>query len=145
MQNTARRQIWTDTPVARFSLGDVARKLDVPIVIATFSDASSVRNHSTYGLDFGMNWAEFAAAIDLLFLPGAGFVPNVEVHPTLAKWAASLVAKDIRFLAGTPLCDFDGWRIGSIAVLANQKHVARKGIAMRELATLGREFVGVAR
>jgi hypothetical protein len=59
--------------------------------------------------------------------------------------AAPLITNNIRFLAAATLCDFDCWRIGSIAALASQQHVARKGIAMRELAALGREFVGIAR
>ena len=145
MQSLARRPADLNTSVARFSLGEIARKLNVPVVIATYSDVSKVRNHSTFGLDFGVNWAEFAAGVDLLCVSGAAVVPNVECHPELGKWSASLVAADIRFLAATPLSDFDGWRIGSIAVLASQQHVARKGINIRELAALGREFVGAGR
>lgn len=145
MQNLAQRASTTPMSLARFSLGDIARKLDVPVVIATFSDVSQLRNHSTFGLDFDVNWSEFAAAIDLLCGAGATVIPNVESHPELGKWAAPLIANNIRFLAATPLCDFDGWRIGSIAALASQQHVARKGIAMRELAALGREFVGIGR
>jgi hypothetical protein len=144
MQSLALRPAHIEKSIVRFSLGEIARKLDVPVVIATYSDVSRVRNHSTFGLDFSVNWSEFAAAIDRLCEPGATVVSNVECHSELSKWTKSLVAADIRFLAGTPLCDFDGWRIGSIAVLASQKHVARKGIAMRELAVLGREFVGIA-
>lgn len=145
MQNQAQRLATMPVTSTRFSLGEIARKLDVPVIVATFSDVSTIRNHSTFGLDFDVNWSEFAAAIDLLCGAGATVIPNVESHPELGKWAAPLIANNIRFLAATPLCDFDGWRIGSIAALASQQHVARKGIAMRELAALGREFVGIGR
>lgn len=144
MQNLARRPVDMGKSAPRFSLADIARKLDVPVVIVTFSDVSRIRNHSTFGLDFAVNWSEFAAAIDHLCGQRATVIPNVENHDELGKWTAPLVAANIRFLAGTPLYDFDGWRVGSIAALASQQHVARKGIAMRELAALGREFVGIA-
>ena len=130
---------------SRLSLSDIASRLQVPVVVACYRNPSDIANHSTFGLDFGVNWAEFAAAIDLVCADNATIVPNVEGHPELSKWTASLVAKNIRFFAGTPLRDFDGWRIGSIAVVASQQHVACQGIAMRELGELGREFIGCTR
>lgn len=147
MQSAAHRHAIierTERVKSRLSLSDIARRLQVPVVVACYRNPGNVFNHSTFGLDFGVNWAEFAAAIDLACADRATIVPNVEGHPELGKWTASLVAKNIRFLAGTPLCDSGGWRIGSIAVVASQQHVACNGIAMRELRELGREFSGVA-
>lgn len=143
MQSAALHQAAIEPARLRHSLSDIARLLDVPVVIATYSDITNVRNYSTFGLDFGVNWSGFAAAVDTQCGNGATIIPNVETHPELGPWSAALVAKNIRFFAGMPLCDFDGWRIGSIAVLAAQNEVARKGIPIRRLGELGREFAGV--
>ena len=147
MQSAAHRHVSierTERVRSRLSLSDIASKLQVPVVVACYRSPGNILNHSTFGLDFGVNWAEFAAAIDLVCADRATIIPNVEGHPELGKWTASLAAKNIRFFAGTPLLDYDGWRIGSIAVVASQQHVACNGIAMRELRELGREFSGVA-
>lgn len=127
----------------KISLADIARIIDVPVVVATFSDISSVRNQSTFGLDMGTNWAEFTAAVDSLCLNGSTIIPNIAGHDALRPLCDDLIERDIRFLAGLQLLDFDGWRVGSIAVLASQKHVARQGIALRRLAELGRGFAGI--
>lgn len=126
----------------RFSLSDIARELNVPVVVANFHDDDNVRTHATYGLDFGVNWSEFAAAVDALCVNGAKIIPNVGIHDELNRWTRSLVERDIRFFAGIPLRNSDGLRIGSIAVIANQKVVAMSGIPIRRLGELGREFVG---
>ncbi len=143
MHNLARcgDMAWPGRP--GISLALIAQALDVPAVIATTSDASALRTHSTFGLDFGVNWSEFAAAIDALCAKGATIIPNVEAHPELSRWSGTLTKKDIRFLAGMPLYDAGGCRVGSIAVIANQKSVAHKGVAIRRLGELGRLFVGV--
>lgn len=135
--------IW---PVRRgISLADIARVLDVPVVVATQNDLAAIRTHSSFGLDFGVNWSEFIAAVDALCTKGATIIPNVQANPELSQWIGPLVERDIRFLVAIPLCDIDGWRLGSIAVVANHKTVARQGIPIRRLGELGREFVGLAR
>jgi hypothetical protein len=144
MQNLARRDDMIWPARSGISLAGISRSLDVPVVIATTSDAGSLRTHSTFGLDFGVNWSEFAAAIDALCTKGATIIPNIEAHPELSRWSGTLVTRNIRFLAGMPLCDADGWRAGSIAVIANQQAVARKGVAIRRLGEFGRQFVGIA-
>ena len=126
----------------RFSLSDIARELNVPVVVANFHDDDNVRTHATYGLDFGVNWSEFAAAIDASCVNGAKIIPNIALHDELGCWSRSLLERDIRFFAGIPLRDADGWRIGTIAVIAKQKVVAHLGIPIRRLGELGREFVG---
>lgn len=131
------------SPKPKISLADIARIIDVPVVVATFSDIGSVRNQSTFGLDMGTNWAEFTATVDALCVKGSTIIPNIAGHDALRPLADDLIKRDIRFLAGLQLLDFDGWRVGSIAVLASQKHVARQGIALRRLADLGREFAGI--
>jgi hypothetical protein len=141
MQNAvSHRSIWAAKP--RFSLSDIARELNVPVVVANFQDDDDVRTHATYGLDFDINWSEFAAAIDALCVDGAKIIPNIAVHDQLSYWSRNLAVRDIRFFAGIPLRDADGFRIGSISVIANQKDVARAGIPIRRLGELGREFVG---
>jgi hypothetical protein len=141
MQNAVRhRPLWAAK--SRFSLSDIARELDVPVVVSSFHDDQNVLTHATYGLDFGVNWSEFAAAIDGLCVDGAKIIPNIAAHEQLSLWSRNLAARDIRFFAGIPLRDADGWRVGSIAVIANQKVVARAGIPIRRLGELGREFVG---
>lgn len=135
--------IW---PVRRgISLADIARVLDVPVVVATQNDPAAIRTHSSFGLDFGVNWSEFIAAVDALCTKGATIIPNVVANPELSRWIGPLVERNIRFLVAIPLCDIDGWRLGSIAVVANHKTVARQGIPIRRLGELGREFVGLAR
>ena len=144
MHNMARRdeQIWPARSV--IGLAAIAQTLGVPVVITTASDASAVRTHSSFGLDFGVNWSEFAAAIDTLCTAGATIIPNIETHPELSRWSGTLTGKNIRFLAGMPLSDAEGRRIGSIAVIANQQAVARTGIPIRRLGELGRQFAGIA-
>lgn len=132
---------WLSRP--EISLSDIAASLGVPVVIATNSHASPMRMHSTFGLDFSVNWAEFAAAVDAQCTKGASIIPNIAKHPELARWSETLSNNNIRFFAGIPLCDTDGWRVGSIAVLADQKIVARNGIPIRRLGELGRKFVGL--
>jgi hypothetical protein len=144
MQSAALHQTVKKPTRLQFSLSDIARILDVPVVIAAYRDINNVRNHSTFGLDFGVNWSGFADAVDTQCANGATIIPNIELHPELGPRCAALIASNIRFFAGVPLCDFDGWRVGSIAVLAAQGDVARKGIPIRRLGELGREFVGVA-
>jgi hypothetical protein len=129
---------------SRTSLWEISQLLEVPIVFATKCDGDSIRTHSTFGLDLAVNWSAFAAVIDSQCIKGATVVPNVETHQQLARWSRTLIDRDIRFLAGIPISDVDGRRVGSIAVIANQKMVARKGIAIRRLGELGREFFGVA-
>lgn len=145
MHNAAKQQpmIWPTAP--RVGLSDIARQLEVPVVIVTSCDARSVRTHSTFGLDLGVNWSAFAAAVDDQCAKGASIIPNIAVHQELSQWSSMLVEEDIRFLAGIPLSDADGWRVGSISVLAKQKMVARKGIPIRQLGELGRQFVGLPR
>jgi hypothetical protein len=143
MQSATQLLSATKIPSIRLGLSDIARILDVPVVIATYNDVGNVRNHSTFGLDLDVNWSEFAATVDALSANGVTIVPNVEAHAQLSVWTATLVAGDIRFFAGIPLNDSDGYRVGSIAVLAKQKDVARKGIKIRQLGELGREFAGL--
>jgi hypothetical protein len=143
MPVTALSQVspWPDQMA--ITLADIAILLGVPVVIATNTHSHPLRSHSTFGLDFGVNWAQFAAAVDAQCVKGASIIPNIEKHPELSRWSASLIRSDIRFFAGVPLCDVDGWRVGSIAVIAEQKAVARKGIPIRRLGELGRQFVGL--
>ncbi len=133
--------IWPER--SQLSPGGIAKLLDVDIVIINRTDANALRTYSTFGLDLELNWSEFAAAVDEQCVKGASIIPNVEVHPELSRWAAALVKRDIRFMVGLPLSDVDGWRVGSIAVLANHKAVALKGIPIRQLGELGRQFVGI--
>ena len=118
--------------------------LDVPVVVASNSDAGAIRTHSTFGLDSGIDWSEFSAAVDAQCTKGAMIIPNVQMHPELNRWSRSFEDRNIRFLVAIPLCDADGWRVGSIAVLANSKTVGRKGIPIRRLGELGREFIGLS-
>jgi hypothetical protein len=143
MHSAVRQQPSVWPIMAKISLSDIARQIDVPVVIVTSSDARAVRTHSTFGLDLGMNWSAFASAVDDQCIKGASIIPNIEVNQKLSQWSVLLVKQNIRFLVGIPLCDTDGWRVGSISVLANQKAVARKGIAIRQLGELGRQFVGL--
>jgi hypothetical protein len=130
---------------ARTSLADVARAMDVPVVVATRNDPGGSQTHSSHGLDFGVNWSEFVAAVDAQCTKGATIIPNIQVNPAFYPWIAPLVARDIRFLVAIPLCDHDGWRVGSIAVVASHKAVARKGVPVRLLGELGRSFIGISR
>lgn len=145
MHNAARLKpmIWPIAP--GISLSDIARQIEVPVVIVTNCDVRVVRAHSTFGLDLRVNWSAFASAVDDQCAKGASIIPNIGVHQELSQWSSMLVEEDIRFLAGIPLSDPDGWRVGSIVVLASQKMVARKGIPIRQLGELGRQFVGLAR
>lgn len=143
MNSALQRQTYSRPYIQRVSLAEIARLLDVPVIVATYSDADGVRNHATFGLDFGFNWSEFAAAVDAQCTKGAKIIPNVESHELLNRWSGSLINRGIRFMAGIPLCDADGWKIGSIAVIADQKQVARKGIPIRQLGELGRQFAGI--
>lgn len=134
--------IW---PVRRgTSLADIARLLDVPVVVSTQTNPEEIRTHSSFGLDFGVNWSEFIAAVDALCTKGATIIPNVQANPGLSRWISPLVERNIRFLVAIPLCDLDGWRVGSIAVMAQHKIVAQRGIPVRRLGELGRDFIGLA-
>lgn len=143
MYRALQRQPIIQKPSRRISLSEIARLLDVPVVVATYCNAQGVRSHATFGLDFGFNWSEFAAALDAQCTKGAKIIPNIESHELLTRWSGSLVKRGIRFMVGIPLCDVDGWKIGSIAVIADQKEVARNGIPIRRLGELGKEFVGI--
>lgn len=144
MYSALQRQPVVQSPNQRISLAEIARLLDVPVIVATYCDANGTRNHATFGLDFGFNWSEFATAIDAQCTKGAKIIPNVESHELLNRWSGSLINRGIRFMVGIPLCDGDGWKIGSIAVIADQKQVARNGIPIRRLGELGRKFIGLA-
>jgi hypothetical protein len=143
MYSALQRQPIIRPKSGRVSLSEIARLLDVPVIIASYFDVDGVRNHATFGLDFGFNWSEFAAAVDAQCIKGAKIIPNVESHELLNRWSGSLINRGIRFMVGIPLCDSDGWKIGSIAVIADQKEVARNGIPIRRLGELGREFAGI--
>lgn len=127
----------------RYSLADIAADLGVPVVVARYSDVGHARNDEIFGLDQTKQWAGFTAAVDLICANGSIIIPNVEGHTALLQWSGRLIANDIRYFTGIPLLDFDGWRVGSIAVLARYKDVDRTGISLRRLGELGRAFAGI--
>ncbi len=143
MYSALQRQPIIRQQTRRVGLAEIARLLDVPVIVATYCGADGIWNHATFGLDFGFNWSEFAAAVDAECTKGAKIIPNVESHELLNRWSGSLINRGIRFMVGIPLCDSDGWKIGSIAVVADQKDVARNGIPIRRLGELGRQFAGI--
>jgi GAF domain-containing protein len=142
MQSAVRRYDPISVPQTGCSLFDISQRLGVPVVVANHLDASGVLTHSTFGLDLDFNWAEFAGAVDDLCSTGAVIVPNIEDHDRLGHWVRPLVARDIRFFAGLPLRDYQSRRVGSIAVMASQAFVARRGISVSRLGQLGKEFAG---
>lgn len=144
MHNAVQHQSSVSPARSRISLAMIAEMLDVPVVVVSHSDVDANRTHSAFGLDFGIVWSEFSAAVDAQCTKGATIIPNVEVHPELSRLSRPLVERNIRFLVAIPLCDVDGWRLGSIAVLADQKSVASRGIPIRRLGELGREFIGLS-
>ena len=127
----------------RFSLADIAADLGVPVVVASYSDVGRERNFEIFGLERSEEWAGFTTAVDSICANGSIIIPNVEGHTALSRWSGSLIANDIRFFTGIPLLDFDGWRVGSVAVLARYRDVARTGISLRRLDELGRAYAGI--
>ncbi len=144
MQSALRADAFVRPVRPRTSLADISRAMDVPVVIATRNDPQTRATHSSYGLDFGVDWSAFVAAVDAQCTKGATIIPNVQANAGLYPWISSLVERDIRFLVAIPLCDPDGWRVGSIAVIASHKAVARNGVPVRLLGELGRKFVGIS-
>lgn len=143
MQSVIRRYDAVPVPQPGCSLFDIAQRLGVPVVVANIIAARGFSTHSSFGLDLEVNWAQFATAVDQLCANGAAIVADIDRHDQLGKWVEPLVARDIRFLIGVPLRDYQARRIGSIAVLASQAFVARRGISVSRLGQLGKDFAGV--
>lgn len=130
-------------PPPACSLFDISQRLGVPVVVAYTTVARGIPTHSTFGLDLDVNWAQFANAVDRLCANGAAIVADIDRHEQLGKWVEPLVARDIRFFVGVPLRDYQARRVGSIAVLASQAFVARRGISVSRLSQLGKDFAGI--
>lgn len=124
----------------RLSLASIAKAMDVPVVIATFRAENYVKTFATFGLDLANNLAPFAAVCDTLCGERAVVIPDARTNPAMAGLKRHWPSEDICFLAGIPLRNIDGRRVGSLCVMNNSRAVARSGISFRTLSDVGRAF-----
>jgi GAF domain-containing protein len=127
------------------NLASIARAMDVPVVLATFPDASGIRTFATHGLDLMHNFAGFGAACNALCIDRAVVIPDTEAHPSLGQVAKHWPAGDVRFLVGIPLHDNASRRVGSLAVMNTSLAVARKGISFGLLNALAKAYARTGR
>lgn len=124
----------------RTSLASIAKAMDVPVVIATFRDKNYIQTVATYGLDLMNNLAKFANVCDKLCAQRAVVIPDARNEPEMATLAKHWPSSDICFLAGIPLRDAKGQRMGSLCVMNSSQAVAKRGISFRTLSDVGKAF-----
>ena len=124
----------------RMTLASIAVAMDVPVVIATFRDENFVRTVATYGLGLMNNLARFADVCDKLCNQRSVIIPDVRIEPTIATISRHWPSDDICFLAGIPLRNANGYRVGSLCVMNSSQAVAKRGISFRTLSDIGKAF-----
>ena len=124
----------------RNSLASIAAAMNVPVVIATYRNEYNIKTVATHGLDLMNNLACLAAACDDLCTDRVIVIPDTRTIPAIGALARHWPDQENCFLAGMPLRDASGNRVGSLCVMNNSRAVARSGISFRTLAEIGKTF-----